>query len=244
MQIISVVSLKGGTGKSTTAAALVQAAAASGVPALLIDLDPQGNSSYFIGTDPDRPGAYQLITGAADAGQLIQHTQQGVDVIAAAPDLATLRTTPGSAKRLQGALLPIKDKYPLAVIDTPPQMGELTFNALQACTGVLIPIETDSSGLQGLYQVLDMAQHIQQNSNPDLSIIGAILTRYDNRPRFNRYIRDAVKDAVAAAGVPYLGEIRAGVAVREAQGLQRSLFEYAPKSKPAVDYMELYNRII
>ena len=148
-QIITAAVIKGGTGKTTTAAALAQAAAAAGKKVLAIDLDPQANLSFFIGADQNAPGSYQLLHGA-EAAQLIQDTEQGIQAIAASPDLATERTTPASAKRLQEAIEPVKKDYDLIIIDTPPQMGELTFNALQASTGLIIPLETDNSSLQGL----------------------------------------------------------------------------------------------
>ncbi len=241
MQIITAAVIKGGTGKTTTAAALAQAAVNAGKKVLCIDLDPQANFTYFIGADQNRPGSYQLLHGA-DPLPLIQRTEQGIDAIAASPDLATEKTTPGSAKRLQEAINPLKRKYDFVFIDTPPQMGELTFNALQASTGLIIPLETDNSSLQGLYQITDIA-HQMQRSNPHLSIIGVILTRYDNRPKINQYLRETIEKTGQEVGAPYLGAIRAGVAIREAQGLQLSLFEYAPRSKPAADYMTLYKKI-
>ena len=123
-------------------------------------------------------------------------------------------------------------------------MGELTYNALQAATGLLIPLETDNSSLQGLYQITDIAHQMQGNSAPALSIIGCILTRYDARPRLNRYLRDTIAARAEEVGAPLIGEIRPGIAIREAQALQRSLYDYAPRSKPAQDYKELLNKII
>ena len=179
MQIITTAVIKGGTGKTTTAAALAQAAAAAGKRVLAIDLDPQGNLSFALAADQTQPGSYQLLHGA-EAAAVTQTTAQGISVISATPDLATEKTAPGSAKRLQAALEPIKKKYDFVFIDTPPQMGELTFNALQAATGLIIPLETDNSSLQGLYQIADIAQQMQ-SSNPALQITGTILTRYDGR---------------------------------------------------------------
>lgn len=241
MQILTVAVIKGGTGKTTTAAALAQAAAAAGKKVLAIDLDPQANLSFFIGADQNAPGSYQLLHDT-DPAQLIQTTAQGIDAIAASPDLATERTTPASAKRLQRAIDPLKSVYDLIVIDTPPQMGELTFNALQAATGLIIPLETDNSSLQGLYQIADIA-HQMQRSNPALSIIGVILTRYDNRPKLNRYLRDVIADKGQEIGAPFLIGIRPGIAIREAQAMQQSLFDYAPRSNPAQDYKKLYEMI-
>lgn len=241
MQIITTAVIKGGTGKTTTAAALAQAATDAGKKVLAIDLDPQANLSFFIGADQNAGGSYDLLHGA-DPGELIQHTMQGIDAIPASPDLATERTTPASAKRLQDAIEPLKREYDLIIIDTPPQMGELTFNALQAATGLIVPLETDNSSLQGLYQITDIAHQIQR-SNPDLSILGVVLTRYDQRPKLNRYLRDVIERTGQEIEAPLLATIRPGVAIREAQAMQKSIYEYAPKSKPAQDYKTLYEKI-
>lgn len=241
MQILTTAVIKGGTGKTTTAAALAQAAKAAGKKVLAIDLDPQANLTFFIGADQNAGGSYDLLHGA-DPGEVIQHTAQGIDVIPASPDLATERTAPASAKRLEEAIKPLRRRYNLIVIDTPPQMGELTFNALQAATGLIIPLETDNSSLQGLYQITDIA-HQMQRSNPKLIIKGVILTRYDQRPKLNRYLQEVIANAGREIGAPYLMGIRPGIAIREAQAMQRSIYEYAPKSKPAQDYKTLYERI-
>lgn len=241
MQIIATAIIKGGTGKTTTAAALAQAAAADGRRVLAIDLDPQANLTVFLGADPGAAGSIQLLRGA-DPQQLIQHTEQGIAAIAAGADLATERTTPGSAMRLQRAIEPLKKRFDFIIIDTPPQIGELTFNALQAATGLLIPLETDNSSLQGLYQIADIAQQMR-HSNPDLQILGTILTRYDGRPKINRYLRDAIDQRGREIGAPLLATIRPGIAIREAQALQQSLYQYAPRSNPAADYWQLYESI-
>lgn len=241
MQIITTAVIKGGTGKTTTAAALAQAAAADDKMVLAIDLDPQANLSFTLAADMTRPGSYHLLHGA-DVGEVIQTTPQSLDVIAASADLATERTTPASAKRLQAAIEPIKRMYDYIFIDTPPTMGELTFNALQAATGLLIPLEADANSLQGLYQICDIAAQMQR-SNPALSIIGTVLSRCDTRAKINRYMADVIAEKGAEAGAPLLMTIRPGIAIREAQALQRSLYEYAPRSKPAQDYTALYKLI-
>lgn len=241
MQIIATAITKGGTGKTTTAAALAQAATADGKKVLCIDLDPQGNLSAIIGADPNGPGSYDLLHGAKP-GDVIQATEQGLDAITASPDLATEKTTPSSAMRLQAALKPLKKGYDLIFIDTPPLTSELTFNALQAATDLIIPLETDSNALQGLYQINDIARHFQQ-SNKALKVRGTVLVRYDPRSKINRILRDAIEKAGEEIKAPLLTEIRAGIAIREAQAQRLSLYEYAPKSKPAQDYLKLYSII-
>ena len=241
MHIITMATIKGGTGKTTTAAALAQAAAADKKRVLAIDLDPQANFTYSIGADQNAPGSYDTLHGTP-AAQLIQHTEQGIDAIAASPDLATEQTDTGSAKRLQQAIEPLKRKYDFILIDTPPTMGELTYNALQASTGLVIPLEPDSNSLQGLYSIIDIARQMQR-SNPALKITGIVITRYDTRPKINRFLRDTIADKGQELGAPLLGTIRTGVSVREAQALQQSLYDYAPQSKPAEDYKALYEKI-
>lgn len=241
MQIITVAIIKGGTAKSTTAAALAQAAKADGKRVLCVDLDPQCNLTDFLGANPEKPGAYQILRGA-DPGQTIQQTDQSIDVIAASPDLATERTKPNSASRLRTALLPIKENYDYILIDTPPSMGEVTYNALFASTGLIVPLTVNTSALKGLYQIADIAGQIQER-NGELAIIGSIITRYDRRPKINRHLAELIRQQAREAGAPVLAEIREGIAIKEAQELQQSLFDYAPRSKPALDYMELYNMI-
>lgn len=241
MQIITAAIIKGGAGKSTTTGALAQAAHASGKKVLVIDLDPQANVSSFMGADTEEPGTYQLLHGALPE-DVIQTTAQGIDVIAASADLATEKTNAASAKRLQSAIEPLKRKYDYIFIDTPPQMGELTFNGLQASTGIIIPLETDTGSIDGLYQITDIVQEIREK-NPKASIIGTIITRYDARPKINQYLRNEIAEKGKEEGAPLLAEIRPGIAIREAQARHKSLYDYAPKSNPAKDYMRLFEII-
>jgi len=238
--VLTVGIVKGGTGKTSTAAALAQAAAHDGRRVLCIDLDPQANLTYILGADGSKAGAYQLLTGE-DPEIATQETEQGLSVIAASPDLATLKTAAGSAKRLKAALDPVRGGYDWIIVDTPPQMGELTYNAIVASDRLLVPLEADVNSMQGFYQILDVAAGLRKG-NP-LEVSGIIVTRYDGRPKINRHLLTEIQKGAEEAGAPFLGTIRAGVAIREAQALQVSLYEYAPKSKPALDYMAIYNRL-
>lgn len=241
MQIITVSIQRGGTGKTTTAAAIAQAAALDGRKVLAIDLDPQGNFTFILKADPSQGGSYDLLNGTA-ARRLIQHTEGGIDVIPATWALSTITSGTGTAKRLQTALKPIRSKYSLVIIDTPPTAGELQYNALQAATDMIIPIQADVFGLQGLYQIADTAEQFKK-SNPDLTVKGIVFTRHNGRSTLSRQMQETIINAAADRGIPYLTTIRAGVAIQEAQALQQNIFEYAPKSKPVQDYAELYNLI-
>lgn len=238
MKVITTAVIKGGTGKTTTAAALSQAAAASGTKVLAIDLDPQGNLTQTLGGNQDAAGSLALLHGRETT---IQKTTQGVDLIAAHPDLVAERTTPASAMRLQNALEALRRKYAFVFVDTPPQMGELTFNGIQAANMLLVPLETDRSSILGLYKIADIANAIRK-TNPKLKA-GIVVTKYDGRPKLARYMLDEIRKTGEDMGAPVLGVIRSGISVREAQAFQESLFEYAPKSKPAEDYMQLFQII-
>ncbi len=170
MQIITIGNQKGGTGKSVTAAAIAQAGAAEGLKVLAIDLDPQANLTFALRGDTRSKGSFELLEGEP-ARQTVQTTAQGIDLIAASRNLATVKTGTGSAKRLQRALQPIKSIYSLIVIDTPPTAGELLYNALQASTRLIIPLQADTFSLQGLYQIAETAQQFTK-SNPELQIMG------------------------------------------------------------------------
>lgn len=241
-KIITAAAIKGGTGKTATAGALAQAAADAGKKVLAIDLDPQSNLSIWLNADLAHPGSYDLINGANPL-DTIQPTESGVQLICGSANLAALKTSPGSAKRLQRALQAIEGAFDLIMIDTAPAMGELQNNALYASTGLIVPLAADAFSLQGLYQAMDIAQHIQQG-NPALQVLGVVITQYDPRPKINRFMRDAIKEKGAAIGAPLLAEIRNGVAMREAMAMQQSLYQYAPTSKPAADYKTLLENIM
>lgn len=241
MQIITIANQKGGTGKTATAAAMAQAAAYTGKRVLVVDLDPQSNLTFALDASQDNGTSYDLIEKKIPARRLIQ-TVNGIDVIPASWNLATLQSAPGSAKRLATALEPLKGRYDLVIIDTPPTIGELQYNALQASTGLIIPLQADIYGLQGLRQMADTAEQFRK-SNPVLTILGAVLTRYNGRSTIAKQMRQTIENTAASMNIPFLGVIREGIAIQEAAALKENLFEYAAQSKPAQDYAELVSHI-
>lgn len=242
MQIITIANQKGGTAKTTTAAALLQAGKAKGLKVLAIDLDPQANLTFTLKADANKKNSFDLLQGTP-ARQIIQQTLQGIDTIPAGRNLATVTTTTGSATRLQKALQPLKGVYDLIIIDTPPTAGELQYNALQASNGLVIPLQADIYGLQGLYQMTDTARQLQRSNNA-LKICGFVLTRHNDRSNLAKQMQKTITAKAAEMGISYLTAIRESVAIREAAAFQESLFNYAPKSKPAQDYMKLFEMIM
>lgn len=242
MRIITVAFQKGGVGKSTTAAAIAQAAACKGKRVLAVDADPQGNLSFCLGANTATAGTLELLEETAKAADLIQTTEQGIDIIPANWELAAVTSGKGSARRLQKALLPVKERYDYCIIDTPTAAGELQLNALMAADGLVIPLQADAYNLQTLYQMADTVAEVQ-NSNPDLRILGIVLTMHSDRTTLARQMKETITEEAAAMGIPYLGDIRKAICVQEAAALQESLFKYAPNSKPASDYMRLFDSI-
>ena len=247
MRIISVANQKGGTAKTSTAHALVTGAAYKGKRSLAIDFDPQGNLSFIMGADANRAGAYELMKQQAQAAQIVQYTSQG-DIIPASLNLAAADTEfsgkPGRDFFLQAALEPLQDAYDVAVIDTPPTLGTLLVNALTASDEVIIPMNADILSLQGLYQLAETISQVKSFCNKGLKVTGILLTRYSGRTVLARDIKETIEAKCAELGIPLLNTvIRDGVAVREAQTTQESLFAYAPNSNPAKDYLQLFDEI-
>lgn len=241
--IYTIATDKGGTAKTTTCAALVQAAAYRNKKALAVDFDPQGNLSYALAADVRRAGSYELLHGMPIA-DTIQRSPQGIDVISASRNLRTETSGRGSARRLQEALAPIKRKYGTIVIDTPATAGELQYNAMQAADRLIIVLEADSYCVQALYQIHDTAEQIRQ-SNPHLKYAGVIIAKWDRPPaNIEKYLRDQIEQTAAALNIPYLGEVRRQKKyIKEATAFQQSLYEYAPNCNPAADYLNIYDKL-
>jgi len=238
--IYTITTENGGVGKTTTAAALTQAAAYKGKRALAIDLDPQGHLSLALAADATQPGSYDLLHGTP-AGELIQHSPQGLDVIPASPNLKAEKSEEGTARRLQHALEPIKSRYDAVFIDTPASAGELQLNALQAADRLILMCEADPYSAQSFYQSAETSRRMMK-SNPRLKYAGLIIARYCSNPsKIDQFWRAQLQQQAEALKIPYLGEIRAGQSpIREAVSFKRSLFEYAPRSNQAADYLKIY----
>lgn len=243
--IIAIANQKGGQGKTTTAQAIATGSTQKGRKVLSIDLDPQGNLSFSMGGNSADLGVFELITGRATPGQVIQKTAQG-DIITANTGLALADTTFTGKERttaLKDAIQPVKKKYDHIIIDCPPSLNTLLVNALAAADLVIIPLTADMYSLQGLYQLkqsIDAAQRI----NAGLKVGGVLFVKHSTRTILARDLTDVITDKCHDLAIPvYKTTIREGVAIREAQTQRESIFTYAPKSKPARDYMQLIDEI-
>lgn len=240
--IIAIANQKGGVAKTATAQAIATGAAQTGRRSLAIDADPQANLSFSMGGNSADMGLYELMTGAATPGQIIQHTAQG-DLITASSSLALPFTGKDPGKLLAKALRPIKSKYDVITIDCPPALNILLANALIAADVVIIPLTADMYALQGLYQLKQSITDAQK-VNPGLKIGGVVFTRHNTRTILARDLTDVITDKCRELDIPvYKTTIREGVAVREAQTQRESIFNYAPRSNPAKDYRQLIKEI-
>lgn len=236
--IIAIANQKGGVAKTATAQAIATGAAKIGRSSLAIDADPQSNLSYSMGGNSADKGLYELLTGEATPGQIIQHTAQG-DIITASPRLAIPITGSDPGGLLRNALKPIKKKYDIITIDCPPALNILLADALIAADTVIIPLTADMYALQGLYQLKESIQDAQK-INSELKIGGVLFTRHSTRTILARDLTEVIKEKCEELDLPvYKTVIREAVAVREAQTQRQNIFEYAPKSNPAKDYMQL-----
>lgn len=247
MRIITIASQKGGTGKTTTAAALVTWAHKEGIKTLAVDLDPQGSLTHILQGSGAVPGAYELLKGTP-ASELCQVRDGLPDIISASLQLAgadaEFSSRPGRDFFLKKAVETVESCWDLIVIDTPPTLGTLLVNALTASDEVIISVQADTFAMQSIYQLTETIDQIQQYCNHDLTVAGVLLTRYNGRTVLSRDHREDLVDKCAELGLKlFNATISEGIAVKEAQTLRTSLFEYAPKSKPAQDYIALMKEL-
>lgn len=233
---------KGGTGKTTTAAAIINAADLEGKKVLCMDMDPQGSLSFAFDMKNKKNSTASVLNGSAIVDCLYP-VNDNIDFVPGSWDLSTIADEKGGALKIEKALTPIKNNYDLIVIDTPPNGGILQYAAIMAADKVVIPLEADAFSLQAFGLVMDVIRQIRK-ANHHLKNIYVVISQYDKRSIISRQMQEAIKEQALAAGCIYLGEVRQGVAIKEAIAMQENLFTYAPKSNPAKDLMQAYQTIM
>jgi len=199
MITIAVANQKGGVGKTTTAINIATAMAATGWKTLLIDLDPQGNASTGMGIagDARERSSYDLLVDGAPLAECVQSTKiPGLDIVPANEDLSGAEIELVSVDDRTGRLttaLAVHKAHEIAFIDCPPSLGLLTLNALGAADTLLVPLQCEFFALEGLSQLLTTVERVQQRFNPNLGIIGVVLTMFDRRNRLTDQVADDVR---------------------------------------------------
>lgn len=202
MITIAIANQKGGVGKTTTAINIATAMAAIGWKTLLVDLDPQGNASTGLGiASADREGSsYDILVDEATLAECVHSTAiPGLDIVPATVDLSgaevELVSVEDRTARLRRALAH-HHAHDICFIDCPPSLGLLTLNALGAADTLLVPLQCEFFALEGLSQLLQTVERVQQRFNPDLGIIGIVLTMFDRRNRLTDQVADDVRDCL------------------------------------------------
>lgn len=248
-RIISIINQKGGVGKSTTAVNLAAALGELGKKVLIVDFDPQGNSTSGLGIEKEEleQCVYDALLNDVPAENLlIQANCNNVTVIPATIQLAGAEIELVSAMaretRLKELLEPVQENYDFVFIDCPPSLGLLTINALTAADSVLIPIQCEYYALEGVTKLLESMRMVKSKINKGLEVFGVLLTMYDSRTSLANQVVDEVKQ--------YFGDkvfntlIPRTVKISEAPSFGMSVIQYAPQNKGAQSYMELAEEVI
>jgi chromosome partitioning protein len=238
-RVVTFVNQKGGVGKTTTAVSLAAALGRKGQRVLLIDLDPQANSTSALGVEGAQlPGVYDaLLDERPLLDCVVPVAAEHVSLVPANRDLsgAEVELVPVMARerRLANALSPVRERFDWVLIDCPPSLGLLTINALTASDSVVIPVQCEYMALEGLSRLVETLDLVRRNLNPGLSVLGVVLTMFDARTRLAQQVVDEVKGHFPET---FKTIIPRSVRLSEAPSHGESIFLYDPAGRAAGAY--------
>ena len=237
---------KGGVGKTTTAVNLGAALATAGKRVLMVDFDPQANSSTSLGCDGEQGGIYEVITGSALSTDVIQQTAvPGLEMIPSSINLAGAAVELVTQERREFYLSDVLDRleaeYDFIFIDCPPSLGILTMNGLAAASQVIIPLQCEYFALEGLSELLKTIRRVQAALNPDLKVGGILFTMFDARTRLSH---EVVREVTAFfRHQVFRTIIPRNVRLSEAPSYSQPIQLYDPKCIGARSYNELAREV-
>ncbi|MEW6230915.1 MAG: ParA family protein [Chloroflexota bacterium] len=247
--IYAIANQKGGVGKTTTAINLGACLSARGRRVLLVDADPQANTTSGLGFDKRQVGLsiYDVLVGDLPLTSAVQVTRRlGLDLVPSSLPLAgaevELVELPGREKRLAQALRGIKGRYDCVMIDCPPSLGLLTINALAAARGVIVPIQCEYLALEGLSQLMQTIRLVHDNLNPALHLVGVVMTMFD--PRVNLSLQVVQEVQRHFPREIFRTIIPRSIRLSEAPSYGQTILEYDPTSRGAVAYQNLAEEVL
>jgi chromosome partitioning protein len=247
--ILAIANQKGGVGKTTTAINLAAAFANRGKRTLLLDLDPQANSSLsFLDIQTVRKSVYDVLMDSEVGFQdVIQPTPvMYLDIAPARIALAKLEGNLigefDAPFRLKDRLGVIRSNYDFVVIDTPPTLGLITVNALVACTHLLIPIQSSYFALEGTDDLLETVERVKARPNPDLEVLGVLITLHDKRTVLAKDTYRQIKSVFGP--MVFKTVISKNVRLEESPAYKECIFSFAPRSTGAIEYFTLSEEVL
>jgi chromosome partitioning protein len=247
--IIAIANQKGGVGKTTTAVNLAAGFAQKGRRVLLLDLDPQGNSSIsFLEQSSIYASAYDMmVDGESDfSGYIYKTTLEGLSIIPAKINLAKLESKLvgdfDAPFRLKDRLEHLREQFDAIFIDTPPTLGLITVNALVAATHVLIPIQSSYFALEGTDDLLETIEKVKARPNPNLRVLGVVVTLFDKRTTLAREVYEQIRNVFGTQMFETV--ITKSVRLEEAPAYRESIFSFAPQSSGAFEYAKLCEEVM